>query len=87
MITIVYGPPGCGKTRNATKLAAQFGCKHVLDLDEFERGLRVDKHRFAEGGLMLLTNEGHGYLRAQYPKAKLVEFSTTAAALEQEVPY
>lgn len=28
---IVHGPQGCGKTRNALKLAAAFGLKRILD--------------------------------------------------------
>ncbi len=31
MITIVYGPPGCGKTRNAERLARHFGYVKVVD--------------------------------------------------------
>lgn len=28
---IVYGPKGCGKTRNAERLRAHFGLDHVID--------------------------------------------------------
>lgn len=31
MTTIVYGPPACGKTRNALKLARKFGCTEIVD--------------------------------------------------------
>jgi hypothetical protein len=28
---IVYGPQGCGKTRNAEKIRSHFGLKYILD--------------------------------------------------------
>lgn len=28
---IVWGPPGCGKTRNAEKLRKHFGCARIVD--------------------------------------------------------
>ena len=31
MITIVVGPKGCGKTRNAEKIAEMLGCKTIVD--------------------------------------------------------
>ena len=31
MSLIVYGPAGCGKTRNARRLAKHFGLKRVVD--------------------------------------------------------
>ena len=31
MITIVYGPPACGKTHNAERLARHFGCTSIVD--------------------------------------------------------
>lgn len=27
----IYGPPGCGKTRNAEKLMKAYGMHHVID--------------------------------------------------------
>lgn len=34
MNVIVYGPQGCGKTRNAERLARFFGCTQVVDIDK-----------------------------------------------------
>lgn len=34
MNVIVYGPQGCGKTRNADILARFFGCSKVVDIDK-----------------------------------------------------
>ena len=31
MITIIWGPPGSGKTRNAAFLKGKYGCKRVID--------------------------------------------------------
>lgn len=31
MITIIHGPQGCGKTRNAHAIAEFFGCANVVD--------------------------------------------------------
>jgi hypothetical protein len=28
---IVYGPKGCGKTRNADRIRRHFGCRQVVD--------------------------------------------------------
>ncbi|MEY2882396.1 MAG: hypothetical protein RL490_120 [Pseudomonadota bacterium] len=87
MITIIHGPPACGKTRNASKLATQFDCKNVLDLDEFEKMDPARRRRFADGNLLLLTTEDPANLSARFPKAKLVAFDTTAAAINQKAPH
>lgn len=34
----VYGPQGCGKTRNAEKLRKKYGCGHVIDEGRFVFG-------------------------------------------------
>lgn len=34
MNVIVYGPQGCGKTLNAEKLAAHFGCKNIVEVED-----------------------------------------------------
>jgi hypothetical protein len=31
MSLVIYGPQGCGKTRNALRLAAHFGLSHIID--------------------------------------------------------
>lgn len=36
---IVFGPPGCGKTRNAAALKRFYGCNAIID--EWEEGDRV----------------------------------------------
>jgi replication-associated recombination protein RarA len=35
--TIIYGPQGCGKTRNAKALAEHFGAKHIVDSASIEQ--------------------------------------------------
>ena len=34
MHVIIHGPHGCGKTRNADKLAAYFGCQKIVDAED-----------------------------------------------------
>ncbi len=29
--TVIYGPPGSGKTRNAKRLATHYGCTKIID--------------------------------------------------------
>ena len=48
MTLIVYGPRGCGKTKNAEALAKHFGCSRILD--DWN-----GRDRF-EGGTLALTN-------------------------------
>lgn len=38
MSVIIYGPQGCGKTRNAEALAKHFGLNHIIDDGEDENG-------------------------------------------------
>ena len=44
MTTIVWGPPGCGKTHNAERLREHFGCDRIVDeWSKFDRrSLRAD---------------------------------------------
>lgn len=48
MTTIVYGPAGCGKTRNSALLADHFGASRVVD--GWQPGMRKP------AGALLLTN-------------------------------
>jgi hypothetical protein len=34
---IVYGPQGCGKTRNSEVLMKKLGCNRVVDIEEVRR--------------------------------------------------
>jgi MoxR-like ATPase len=45
---VIHGPQGCGKTRNAKKLAAHFGCARIVD--DWNGRDRV------EAGSLVLTN-------------------------------
>ena len=42
MATIIYGPPGCGKSRNIDKLKAMFKAKRVIDEWDGKSPLRLD---------------------------------------------
>lgn len=61
---IVYGPQGCGKTRNAMALAVHFGVKRVID--EWMPGDRVEP-----GTLHLSQVEVFGAVAYESLKAKL----------------
>jgi MoxR-like ATPase len=39
---IIYGPAGCGKTRNAERLRRLFGLGQVADLEHLPRKLKLD---------------------------------------------
>lgn len=52
MSLIIYGPQGCGKTRNAQRLAAHFGLTHILDDDE-----EWNEQRPLPADTLVLTNQ------------------------------
>lgn len=56
MITVVVGPKGCGKTRNAKLIAEKLGCKVIID--EGVHGL-IEAKRMLEiyDDVLYLTNE------------------------------
>jgi cytidylate kinase len=56
MITVVVGPKGCGKTRNAKLIAEKLGCKVIVD--EGIQGL-IEAKRMLEtyDDVLYLTNE------------------------------
>jgi len=45
---MVYGPPGCGKSRRASEIASLFGCTRVIDA--WQPGVEVP------AGALALTN-------------------------------
>jgi len=45
MNVIVYGPQGCGKSKNADRLAAYFGCKKIVELDDYRELGQSDARR------------------------------------------
>lgn len=45
MNVIVYGPQGCGKSKNADRLAAYFGCKKIVELDDYKASGQIDTGR------------------------------------------
>ena len=47
---IVYGPQGCGKNRNATRIAAAYGLCRVVDLE------RADDFQEEDGTLYLCNS-------------------------------
>lgn len=59
---IIYGPQACGKTKNAEKFRAHFGCANIVDGAEWPRTKRDwDKFK-ASNDLLLVTDDGqpHG---------------------------
>jgi SpoVK/Ycf46/Vps4 family AAA+-type ATPase len=51
---IVYGPQGCGKTRNAEALMVAYDCEQVCDDDLFHAsGFKFEP----DAGILYLTND------------------------------
>jgi len=48
---LVYGPQGCGKTRNAERIAQALGLTTIIDAFE------LSKQPWPRAGALLLTNE------------------------------
>lgn len=56
MITVVVGPKGCGKTRNAEKIAEMLGCTTIVD--EGKCGpLKLKEMLETYDNILFLTNE------------------------------
>lgn len=49
---IVYGPPGCGKTRSAQRLMAHFRLTKLVELDDQPVGYKAPRN-----GTLLLTTK------------------------------
>lgn len=47
---IIYGPQGCGKTRNAEQLRQAFGLERVIELED------SPSNRIPDRGALVLTN-------------------------------
>lgn len=77
MIMIIHGPPGCGKTRNGPGLAEKYGCKHVLDFDEFIKLRLHQQVDMTNAGALLLTAD-EAEARHHFPGAKFIPFNETS---------
>lgn len=56
MSVIVYGPQGCGKSKNAKAMMAHFGLKHLIDNGEDENGNSWSPGDPVPGDTLVLTN-------------------------------
>ena len=56
---VVYGPQGCGKTRNAEKLMRHFGMKRIVDD-------WTPSDAAPARGALVLTNSSIGGVRSPY---------------------
>lgn len=54
---IVYGPQGCGKTRNKEQLARKFGCETLVDGVSDQEVLRTLKRHPGQKGTLFLMVE------------------------------
>ncbi|HRO60252.1 MAG TPA: hypothetical protein PK177_13975 [Burkholderiaceae bacterium] len=57
---MIYGPQGCGKTRNAAALAQHFGCEKVVD--------DWDGTQMLTGSTLALTNVEPGLIDPTYDR-------------------
>lgn len=77
MSIIVFGPPGCGKTRNAELLRQYFCCETVVDADFDPYPIsKKQVKEFLDGTILFLTNidpannnyaTHHDYVRRVFP--------------------
>lgn len=96
MHVIVYGPQGCGKTRNADKLAAYFGCQKIVEIDSHgnsDNGRRIGIYRVEEAdplerlNTLFLTNPERLLKDLQLiVDARVVSFEHAMSLLEKPVP-
>ena len=61
---IIYGPQGCGKTRNAEALAAHFGCTSIVD--------NWDGESEVPDGALALTSEPAPFPFVPFPFGPMV---------------
>jgi hypothetical protein len=66
MITIIFGDQACGKTRNAEKLRAAFGCRTIVD--DWRVGMPLPHNALA------LTND-YAVLNHENYAGKVVQFA------------
>lgn len=69
---IVVGPQGCGKTLNAEKLRARFGCSGIVD--GWEAGQQVTP------GALHLSQDSICEVRSAHPALLVVEFAEAMGA-------
>lgn len=74
MITVIHGPAGCGKTRNAEALKRAFGCRRIVD--GWEPGQELMPIR---DGDLILTNTAHVRDRRAFGGRRINVMSYAAA--------
>lgn len=68
---VVHGPMGCGKTTNATRLAAHFGCRQIVD--DFD----PNRHPIKRGALHLSHVPCHTMACENFAFADVIPHLTT----------
>jgi len=80
---VLYGPQGCGKTRNGAAIAKALGLKAVVEFDEVSR----DNVPAARGALYL-TNKSKAQLRMlEQMGFKLMPYHEGATRAGVKTPY
>ena len=70
---VIYGPQGCGKTRNAQALAAHFGCSRIVD--DWDGQSKIE-----DGCLVLISSIVFGFKAPALPVGcRFVAFSKAMA--------
>lgn len=58
MSIVIYGPRGCGKTRNAEAFRKFYNCKEIVDDGKFVYPVTEQEHaEFKAGNILYLTDE------------------------------
>lgn len=82
MITVIHGPPGCGKTRDAKALKTLYGCDRIID--GWQPGDRIFFDRFDH--VLLLTNCREDAIRRHFVANDNVTIITFADAAGEMAP-
>ena len=72
MITVIHGPPACGKTRHKNLLAARYGARRIVDSWSASDPNRPQRPR---SGDLVLTCDGPDAIAAVLPGAKIIAFA------------
>ena len=75
MSIIVYGPKGCGKTRNSVALMKAFGMTHICDGYDLCYAVALKREAFKAGKVLYLTSMSPPPDLSMDQDRRVIEFS------------